>query len=75
MLDCVGDLYLAGAPVLGSVSASRSGHRHNNRLLHALFAAPDAFRYVDLTDTALGLMGIPDTASRFDARLGAGAAD
>lgn len=50
MLDCVGDLYLAGAPVLGHVTASRSGHRHNNRLLHALFANEDAFRYVDLVE-------------------------
>jgi UDP-3-O-[3-hydroxymyristoyl] N-acetylglucosamine deacetylase len=75
MLDCVGDLYLAGAPLLGAVSASRSGHRHNNRLLHALFAAPGAVRYVDLTDTPLGLMGIPEAAARVDVRLGAGAAD
>lgn len=52
MLDCIGDLYLAGAPVLGCVTASRSGHRHNNRLLHALFAADDAFRYVDLVESA-----------------------
>jgi UDP-3-O-[3-hydroxymyristoyl] N-acetylglucosamine deacetylase len=52
MLDCVGDLYLAGAPVLGRVIASRSGHRHNNRLLHALFAAPDAFRYVELVESS-----------------------
>lgn len=50
MLDCVGDLYLAGAPVVGTVTASRSGHRHNNRLLHALFAAADAFRYIDLAE-------------------------
>jgi len=53
MLDCVGDLYLAGAPVLGRVVASRSGHRHNNRLLHALFADPDAFRYVELIESVM----------------------
>jgi UDP-3-O-[3-hydroxymyristoyl] N-acetylglucosamine deacetylase len=52
MLDCIGDLYLAGAPLLGTVTASRSGHRHNNRLLHAMFSTPDAFRYVDLVDGA-----------------------
>lgn len=75
MLDCVGDLYLAGAPLLGSVSASRSGHRHNNRLLHALFAATGAFRYIDLADTAIGLMGIPQAAGRHDLRVGAGVAD
>ena len=53
MLDCVGDLYLAGMPLLGRVTGSRSGHRHNNRLLHALFADPKAYRIVDLAEGAL----------------------
>jgi UDP-3-O-[3-hydroxymyristoyl] N-acetylglucosamine deacetylase len=73
MLDCVGDLYLAGAPLLGSVTASRSGHRHNNRLLHSLFATPDAFRYVDLTDTG-DTVWVPSHGLR-DRGLGLGAAD
>jgi len=51
MLDCVGDLYLAGAPLLGQVTALRSGHRHNHKLLTALFADPAAYRYVDLPDS------------------------
>jgi UDP-3-O-[3-hydroxymyristoyl] N-acetylglucosamine deacetylase len=52
VLDCVGDLYLAGAPIIGSVRCVRSGHRHNNMLLRALFAQRDAWRYVDMPDTA-----------------------
>lgn len=36
ILDCIGDLYLAGAPVLGAVSGSCSGHALNNALLHSL---------------------------------------
>lgn len=37
-LDCVGDLYLAGAPLLGRFVGSRTGHAFNNRLLRAVFA-------------------------------------
>jgi UDP-3-O-[3-hydroxymyristoyl] N-acetylglucosamine deacetylase len=73
MLDCVGDLYLAGAPLIGQVTAVRSGHRHNYSLLSALFADPTAYRYVDLTDTAL----VPGrlAAGSFAGGLGLGAAD
>ncbi len=53
VLDLVGDLYLAGAPLIGQVRAVRSGHRHNNDILHALFARPSAWRYVELTEAEL----------------------
>lgn len=43
-LDAVGDLALAGAPIRGRFVAHRSGHALNNRLLHALFADPGAWR-------------------------------
>ncbi len=38
MLDAVGDLALAGAPLHGIFRASRGGHAINNALLHELFA-------------------------------------
>ena len=38
LLDAVGDLALAGAPLRGRFVAHRSGHTLNNRLLQALFA-------------------------------------
>ncbi len=38
ILDCVGDLALAGLPLLGAVSAYRTGHALNNKLLRALFS-------------------------------------
>ncbi|MHA1568105.1 MAG: UDP-3-O-acyl-N-acetylglucosamine deacetylase, partial [Alphaproteobacteria bacterium] len=47
MLDCIGDLYLAGAPLLGHVHGWRSGHNLHNRLLRALFADDSAWCYVD----------------------------
>ena len=44
MLDAVGDLALAGAPLLGRYTGHRAGHALTNRLLRALFADPEAFR-------------------------------
>ncbi|MDE2334354.1 MAG: UDP-3-O-acyl-N-acetylglucosamine deacetylase [Rhodospirillales bacterium] len=38
LLDAVGDLALAGAPLRGRFRGHRSGHALNNRLLRALFA-------------------------------------
>lgn len=43
LLDVVGDLALAGAPLVGRFIGNRTGHALNNRLLHALFA--DAANY------------------------------
>ena len=53
MLDALGDLSLAGAPILGRYTGIRAGHALTNRLLRALFATPGAFRYVDC-DTISG---------------------
>jgi UDP-3-O-[3-hydroxymyristoyl] N-acetylglucosamine deacetylase len=38
VLDALGDLYLAGAPIIGHFRGVRSGHALNRRLLAALFA-------------------------------------
>lgn len=43
-LDCIGDYYLAGAPISGMVTTSRPGHCINNALLRALFANPANYR-------------------------------
>lgn len=47
MLDAVGDLALAGGPILGRYIGHRAGHAMTNRLLRALFARPDAWRLVE----------------------------
>ena len=44
MLDALGDLALAGAPILGRYTGIRAGHAMTNRVLRALFADPLAFR-------------------------------
>jgi UDP-3-O-[3-hydroxymyristoyl] N-acetylglucosamine deacetylase len=46
MLDALGDLYLAGAPVLGHYVGHRAGHSLTNTLLRALFETPGAVRLV-----------------------------
>jgi len=46
LMDAVGDLALAGAPLLGRFVGHRSGHTLNNRLLRALFADRAAWREV-----------------------------
>jgi UDP-3-O-[3-hydroxymyristoyl] N-acetylglucosamine deacetylase len=48
VLDCIGDLYLAGAPLLGHFRGVRSGHRFNHLLLKALLADRQAWTAVDL---------------------------
>ena len=50
ILDAIGDLYLAGHPLLASYSAHKSGHGLNNQLLRALLAQPDAFEVVTFDD-------------------------
>jgi len=49
MLDALGDLYLAGAPVLGEYSGVRAGHGTTNALLRKVFATPGAWEEVVCT--------------------------
>ncbi|WP_084462773.1 UDP-3-O-acyl-N-acetylglucosamine deacetylase [Oceanibaculum pacificum] len=51
VLDAVGDLYLAGAPIIGRFHGVRTGHMFNNQVLHALFADPTAWEEVEMTAT------------------------
>ncbi len=46
MLDAIGDLALAGAPLLGAYRSVRGGHRLNAHVLQALFADADAYAIV-----------------------------
>ena len=48
ILDALGDLALAGAPILGKFEGHRSGHALNNQLLRAVFADPDNYTWVDV---------------------------
>jgi UDP-3-O-[3-hydroxymyristoyl] N-acetylglucosamine deacetylase len=46
MLDAVGDLALAGAPILGAYKSVRGGHRLNTYVLRKLLADSDAWTMV-----------------------------
>ena len=48
MLDALGDLALAGAPILGAYRGVRAGHGATNRLLRRLFATQGAWEEVTL---------------------------
>ena len=54
MLDALGDLALAGAPLLARYTGERAGHALTNRLLHKLFATPGAFAIDDCDALAGG---------------------
>jgi len=56
VLDCIGDLYLLGAPIQGRVRAHRNGHALNNLLLRTLIADRSAWRLV-----ALDMLGAQTT--------------
>ncbi len=49
MLDALGDLALAGAPIRGCYTGIRAGHALTNELLRVLFADPTAWRFVECT--------------------------
>lgn len=51
ILDCIGDLYLAGNRIKGKVIASKAGHLMNNLILRKLFAEPDSYRIVEYADS------------------------
>ncbi len=46
LLDCIGDLYVAGA-IIGLFRAHKTGHTLNNRLLRAVLADQEAYEWVE----------------------------
>ena len=52
ILDAVGDLYLAGHPIIGAYEGYKSGHALNNKLVRALLADAGAWEEVSFTEPA-----------------------
>lgn len=48
MLDAIGDLALAGAPLMASYHSYCGGHRMNIGVLEALFSDPSAYAFIDV---------------------------
>jgi UDP-3-O-[3-hydroxymyristoyl] N-acetylglucosamine deacetylase len=63
-LDAVGDLALAGAPILGAYRSVRGGHRLNHAVVCAVLADPTAWTLVEA--------GEPVRRARGRAEMGAG---
>jgi UDP-3-O-[3-hydroxymyristoyl] N-acetylglucosamine deacetylase len=63
MLDALGDLALAGLPLLGHYEGHKAGHTLTNMLLRELFATPDGYRIRECdAETAARLPGAGVTA-------------
>ena len=65
ILDAVGDLYLAGHPILGAFEGYKSGHALNNKLVRALLADHAAWEEVTYPEGATPppvAYGVPLTA-------------
>jgi UDP-3-O-[3-hydroxymyristoyl] N-acetylglucosamine deacetylase len=62
ILDAIGDLHVAGRPMLAHYTAFKSGHALNNRLLRALLADPEAFEIVSFDAAADAPAGFAELA-------------
>ena len=56
MLDALGDLSLAGAPIIGAYAGHRAGHGATNRLLRRLMADRDAWQEITLSPSEAALL-------------------
>ncbi|MBA2238230.1 MAG: UDP-3-O-acyl-N-acetylglucosamine deacetylase [Lysobacter sp.] len=61
ILDAVGDLYLAGHPIIGAYEGFKSGHALNNKLVRALLAEESAWEQVTFSasEPAPVVFGLP----------------
>ena len=72
-LDAIGDLALAGAPILGAYSAYRPGHTLNAMMLSALFADRSAYEYVETAPNKRAYAGLSAPLGRLAAAMAANA--
>jgi UDP-3-O-[3-hydroxymyristoyl] N-acetylglucosamine deacetylase len=68
MLDALGDLALAGMPLLARYTGVRAGHAVTGRLLETLFATPDIWRIVTLSGSETAMLPGAGVCAR-DVRL------
>ncbi|MGA8613566.1 MAG: UDP-3-O-acyl-N-acetylglucosamine deacetylase [Xanthobacteraceae bacterium] len=66
-VDAIGDLALAGAPLIGAYRTVRGGHKLNHAVLTALMADPTAWTYVEMPQPVRRTRGHADLASGFAA--------
>ena len=64
-VDAIGDLALAGAPLVGAYRSVRGGHKLNHAVVTALMADPSAWTYSELEEPARRPRGHADLAAGF----------
>jgi len=62
ILDAIGDLHIAGHPMLTHYTAFKSGHALNNKLLRALLADASAYQFVTFDDAGEAPPGFAELA-------------
>ena len=62
ILDAIGDLHVAGRPMLAHYTAYKSGHALNNKLLRKLLAEREAWETVTFEDAADAPAGFAELA-------------
>jgi UDP-3-O-[3-hydroxymyristoyl] N-acetylglucosamine deacetylase len=62
-VDAIGDLALAGAPLIGAYRSVRGGHKLNHAVLTALMADQSAWTYVEMPETVRRVRGHADLAT------------
>ncbi|HNU10207.1 MAG TPA: UDP-3-O-acyl-N-acetylglucosamine deacetylase [Rubrivivax sp.] len=62
ILDAMGDMHVAGKPLIGAYTAFKGGHALNNRLLRALLADASAYEIVSFERAADAPRGLADLA-------------
>ncbi|HNT40270.1 MAG TPA: UDP-3-O-acyl-N-acetylglucosamine deacetylase [Rubrivivax sp.] len=62
ILDAMGDMHVAGKPLIGAYTAFKGGHALNNQLLRALLADADAFEVVSFDRAADAPRGLAELA-------------
>jgi UDP-3-O-[3-hydroxymyristoyl] N-acetylglucosamine deacetylase len=62
ILDAIGDMHIAGKPLLASYVAFKSGHALNNKLLRALLADESAYEIVSFDDEREAPAGLAELA-------------
>jgi len=53
ILDCMGDLYLAGYKIIGKITCSRGGHKLTNQLLRKAFQDKNNFSLIEIKERNL----------------------
>ena len=50
ILDCMGDLYLAGYKIIGKIICSQGGHKLTNELLRKVFSNKENFSLLEIKE-------------------------